>query len=502
MSLSLRKTYWWGAGLTLALLVKVAGLTVGGWLSALGLFLMSLWVPSLAEVSGQARWSWRQRWQTWALVVLTGVLWLPLGWGGYLATLQASIQLPASLQNGIFNSRYEWLPVVGPFWGIVWLWSFKWLPSLRRQLQRPTSYREYWLTGWHASWWAATKQVLRVLPWVVVWLGIGALQAGGVWLSELIQPSWGYLMAVLSFALLQLLAWWGVWQLWHRYWPRRSVTGTNRWVKLILVIAAVGYASWWLQPVSGPLPAVIAHRGVNGPDGVQNTTSALRQTVKQTQPNMVEMDIQPTDGRHWVVMHDPDLRHLADRPGPVQRYKLKQLDGITLSENGQRGQLSTFKQYLTVAEKLHQPLLVEVKALGDAAQLMGPFAADYGQRLIQAHGAVHSLDYQVIERLRQRQSQLRLGLITPFYLTNFSHSVADFYSLQALTATREQVNAMHRDGHAVYFWTVDQPLAMQRLSAMGADGLITNRPGKLRQLQAKPTHYYFYQLINWLVSWL
>ncbi|KZV06032.1 Glycerophosphoryl diester phosphodiesterase [Lactiplantibacillus plantarum] len=43
---------------------------------------------------------------------------------------------------------------------------------------------------------------------------------------------------------------------------------------------------------------------------------------------------------------------------------------------------------------------------------------------------------------------------------------------------------------------------MQRLTAMGADGLITNRPGQLRRLQGQSKHYYFYQLINWLVSWL
>ncbi|MRT32544.1 glycerophosphodiester phosphodiesterase, partial [Xylella fastidiosa subsp. multiplex] len=65
-----------------------------------------------------------------------------------------------------------------------------------------------------------------------------------------------------------------------------------------------GYAGWWLgTPPTAPL-AIIAHRGVNGRDGVQNTTAALKRTVKQVQPDMVDMDIQPTADRHWVVMHD------------------------------------------------------------------------------------------------------------------------------------------------------------------------------------------------------
>ncbi|WP_225422792.1 glycerophosphodiester phosphodiesterase [Lactiplantibacillus garii] len=492
---------WWLVGLLGCLGVKVLGLTIGGWVSGIGLLVLSGWVPVLAEASGSVSWSWRQRGLVWLLVGLTSLLWLPLGWGGLLATLQVSLRLPASFQNVIFNSRYDWLPVVGPLWGVLWLWSFKWLPSLRRQFQRPTTWRNYWRTGWRTPWWPVTKELLSYLPWLLGWIILGGLSAGLVWGVETAALRAAYGVAVVSCTALQLLVWWGLWHEWHRH-LRLSKDRLPRWAVASLAVAGLAYGGWWLRPTTAPLPAVIAHRGVNGQDGVQNTTSALKRTVKRTQPNLVEMDIQPTADQHWVVMHDPTLKQLADRPGPVKRYRLKQLDGITLSEHGQVGRLSSFRQYLKIAEQLHQPLLVEVKAQRGAGQLMGPFADAYGQRLLADHGAVHSLDYQVIVRLRQRNAHVRLGWITPFYLTNFSHSVADFYSLQALTATREQVNAVHRDGQRSYFWTVDRDVAMQRLSAMGADGLITNRPGQLRKLQNGPQHYYFYQFLNWLVGWL
>ncbi|WP_318765789.1 hypothetical protein [Lactiplantibacillus carotarum] len=99
----------------------------------------------------------------WLLLVLTGLTWLPLGWGGYLATLQAGVQLPAAFQNWLFNTRYDWLPVVVPVWGLTWLVSLKWLPSLAQQLHRPTNWRSYWRTGWHQSWWAVVKWLLMRL---------------------------------------------------------------------------------------------------------------------------------------------------------------------------------------------------------------------------------------------------------------------------------------------------------------------------------------------------
>lgn len=497
---------WWLAGILLAVLAKVLGILVGGVVSLLGLLLLSAWLPAMVARSNHESWQAGQFLYRWVLLMFTAVWWLPLGWLGYLATLQASIQLPATVQNIIFNTRYDWLPVAGPLWLLGWLISWKWLPALQRQLTAPTSWRNYWRTGWRISWWTVFKKSRNVWLFLISWLVMAIISGGIVWASGAVSQLVSQFIAVFMMTGLQLLAWLMFVGWWSCLWPETAIAGHSNWQTGLLTLTGLlvlgGYAGWWLgTPPTAPL-AIIAHRGVNGRDGVQNTTAALKRTVKQVQPDMVEMDIQPTADRHWVVMHDPTLKALAGQPGPVHEYPVDKLSGLPLREHGQKGYLSTFKQYFAVAHKLQQPLLVEIKSVGTADQLMGIFADNYAQRLIQQKGAVHSLDYRVIERLHQRAAQLPVGFITPFYLTDFSNSVAGFYSLQALTATREQISAAHRQHRIVYFWTVDRPLAMQRLTAMGADGLITNRPGQLRRLQGQSKHYYFYQLINWLVSWL
>lgn len=493
---------WWISGLIGALVVKWLGIQFGGWLSLLGLLGLSSWLPVLAEKTSRQRWSMRQRGFIWLGQLILGVIWLPLGWGGYLATLQASVQLPAEFQNALFMTRYDWLPWVVPIWGLLWLGSFKWLPAWRNQLQAPTGWRDWWRQGWHQRWWPVCRKLCGLVGWLIGWLVLAVgltLVTGGL---ENLSESLGRVMAIVSVASLQGLFWVigaGCWARWFKL-ASRARPAISRYLIGGLTIVTLGSAAWWLQTPPTTRPAIIAHRGVNGEDGVQNTTSALKKTVQATQPAYVEMDIQPTADKQWVVMHDPTLENLADKPGPVQDYRLQQLVGLPLREHGQRGELSTFSQYLTAAHHLKQPLLVEIKAVGDAVQLISPFADRYASTIAARGGAVHSLDYQVLARLKQRTRKLRVGYITPFYLTAFTPNVANFYSLQALTVTREQLATAQREHKAVYLWTVDRSPQLQRLSVMRPTGLITNQPGRLRRLQGRSQHYYFYQLINWVIS--
>ncbi|MFC6181447.1 glycerophosphodiester phosphodiesterase [Lactiplantibacillus daowaiensis] len=492
----------WLAGLSLAVLVKVLGVQVGGWLTLVGLGILSGWLPWLTgRLSHQVR-SKRQLGYLWTLQLMFALIWLPLGWGGYLATLQASVSLPAAFQNWLFMTRYQWLPIVGSLWAVLWVVSWKWLPSFGQQLRQLTTWRAWWLTGWHTPFWPVVWRLCRLLGGVLGWLVLVGMGIGVVAMVERVSRLAGLGMAVLVVTGVQ-------WDMWCWF-----AGGLQRWLKCPVstrphawrhggyLILSLGLAIWWLNGTNLAAPAVIAHRGVNGHNGVQNTTTALKRTVKATQPAAVEMDIQPTADHQWVVMHDPTLDHLADRRGPVSDYQLNQLAGLPLLENGQHGRLSTFSHYLKTAHHLQQPLLVEIKALGPADELMPAFADKYGRRLSQHQDQVHSLDYAVVARLKRQAPQLRVGFITPFYLTDFQKNAADFYSLQALTVTREQLAAAKRQGKPVYLWTVDRPLAMQRLTTLGATGLITNRPGKLRHLMQGPRLVYTYQLINWVVSWL
>ena len=49
-------------------------------------------------------------------------------------------------------------------------------------------------------------------------------------------------------------------------------------------------------------------------------------------------------------------------------------------------------------------------------------------------------------------------------------------------ARRELIEAAHAEGLAVYVFTVDEPAEMERLLALGVDGIFTNFPDRMRAL--------------------
>lgn len=110
----------------------------------------------------------------------------------------------------------------------------------------------------------------------------------------------------------------------------------------------------------GQTPLIISHRGVDAKNGVQNTIPALRKTA-QAKPNYIEIDIQETKDHKFVVMHDENLKQLADLDTSPQELTLAQLTALTVHENGHQAKIPSFDEYLSVAKQYKQKLLVEIK---------------------------------------------------------------------------------------------------------------------------------------------
>lgn len=259
----------------------------------------------------------------------------------------------------------------------------------------------------------------------------------------------------------------------------------KKWGAGVLVLLALGIqvnlAHKALNVDPGTLPLVISHRGVDGKNGVQNTLPALDKTTHTAKPAYVELDIQETADRRFVVSHDENLRKLAHKNLVIADNSLEQLTQIKLKENGHVAYVTSFDSYLKQAQKLKQPLLVELKInQGTGKKFSEYFCELYGKKLAKKD-AVHSMDLAAINELKQHLPKMQAGYILPFNLFSLAENKADFYSLEYKTATKNFIQTAHANGKKVYLWTINSPKQALMAWVLGADGVITDEPSKIEK---------------------
>ncbi len=227
-------------------------------------------------------------------------------------------------------------------------------------------------------------------------------------------------------------------------------------------------------------PIIISHRGVDDGNGVQNTIPALIKTSKE-HPDYVEMDIQVTKDHQFVVMHDPTLKALAGINKKPSQLTLKQLEKITVRENGHQAKIPSFDAYLKAARQHHQKLLVEIKTSSAYTSAdTKRFINRYGATLLAHHDQVHTLSYKVMRDLKRLDSQQFVSYILPYNLT-FPHTDANGYTMEVTTLNDQFVDKADRNHKTVYAWDIDDTDQMDRMMFMGVTGIITDNLKEMQQ---------------------
>lgn len=123
----------------------------------------------------------------------------------------------------------------------------------------------------------------------------------------------------------------------------------------------------YLTGLEDSTPFTISHRGVDNGNGVQNTIPAMAATIKE-KPDYIEMDIQETKDRQFVVFHDKNLKNLTGRDRTTHEMTLIELQDLQAVENGHVAPVASFDDYLAFANEHHQKLLIEIKTNADDSE--------------------------------------------------------------------------------------------------------------------------------------
>ncbi|WP_367377085.1 glycerophosphodiester phosphodiesterase [Levilactobacillus cerevisiae] len=500
----------------LRLLGEVPGWSVAGFSLILLTLVLSAWQLTQMALTfigrRPAAWqSWQLVWRnkgTWLLVELGLILLtLPLGLWGLSSRLLVRLSVPAAWVNFVGLHRRPVGIVVALIYVIVagycLLWGPRHFRRLTPQIQHPGTARQMIAAlvisgGLYVSWLLVAEGLVGLNWWWGPQLSASAAQLLA-WLS-LSLILFGLLVAAMLSMTTLVWSWCGqpvVPQ------PETSRRQTGALIG-VMVFAAVCISTQTIyQTPQFSQMALISHRGVDHGHGVQNTLGALRYVSRQ-HPTYVEMDLHETKDHQWVVLHDENLAALAGRNVTPHSLTLAQLERLTVHENGYHDRLVGWSTYLKTAERLHQPLLVEIKTTAtDSKGMAARFARQYGARLAADHSAVHSLDYRVVTQVKRTVPQLRVGYITPFNWVSPASIPADFYSFQRISVSQQFIQAAHQMGAQAYLWTPDSRAAMTRMWALGADGQITNELTRLRDVaNQRPAANWWAVLQNFVFSYL
>ncbi len=295
-----------------------------------------------------------------------------------------------------------------------------------------------------------------------------------------------------------------------RTWLRRAALALLAMVALL----ALGYGVLLLVANSRPAgtthsffstPALnLAHRG--GGRLAPEATLAAFDAAVAAGADVLEMDVRRTLDGALVVIHDSTVDRTTDGSGPVASFRLDELRALNAGSNF-RAADGTFpyrRETLVVptfeeVQNAHPDLrfVVEMKTPDTAGPLCEAIAAAGREALT----LVAAFDRDSLEHFRSVCPDvatggsfgevvtfvaLALGGLSGLYDPPFDALLVSEISGPLRVVTPRFLRATRRAGLPVIVWTVNRRADMERLLALGVDGVLTDDPATLAAVIAAP----------------
>ncbi|NLT65304.1 MAG: hypothetical protein GXX84_01720 [Acidobacteria bacterium] len=242
---------------------------------------------------------------------------------------------------------------------------------------------------------------------------------------------------------------------------------------------------------------IIAHRGASG-DAPESTLEAYRLALA-LQADFIEMDAHRLKDGTIVIIHDSDVARTTDRRGKLSRFTLSELKTL---DAGSWFNKSFPEKARPEYEGLRIPTLDEVIDIvagsdtGFYIEIKEPehYPPDFESlllsiihnRRIRERTTVFSFSARSIMKIKALDPGMRTALLVSGRRIDPIASAirvnAEELSLRHDLVTRALVSAARENELAISAWTVDKKPDMQQIIQLGVDRVVTNYPGRLRQL--------------------
>ena len=214
---------------------------------------------------------------------------------------------------------------------------------------------------------------------------------------------------------------------------------------------------------------LIGHRGASKM-APENTLKAFQKAI-DLKADYVEFDVHQSMDGELIVIHDPNTFRSTGHRGSIKKMTLQEIKEL---DAGEGEQIPTLEELITLA-KGRIGLQLEIKASGMAQKIVAALQkADLIESTI-----VSSFIHNELSKVQKMNPNIKLAPLLLGIRKNKTLQKAidhkyGYLHPQYKLITKAFLDAAHEKDIKVNAWTVDSRDDMEKLIAMGIDGIITN----------------------------
>ncbi len=226
---------------------------------------------------------------------------------------------------------------------------------------------------------------------------------------------------------------------------------------------------------------IFAHRGASAIEP-ENTLLAFKSACTANSDG-VEFDIHQVDGE-LMVIHDRYLERTTSGSGLLSEHSFVQLRQL---DAGKGAVIPTLNEVLAVVVN-QNTINIELKGIeiGHISILFECLdKAKDELKLDSKKVLLSSFNHHLLQAIYQQRPELTLGALTaslPLSYAEFAQQL-NAYSVHIVVdyVSEAFVIDAHQRGLKVYVYTVDKLIDIQRVKALGVDGIFANNPAIAKQ---------------------
>ena len=279
---------------------------------------------------------------------------------------------------------------------------------------------------------------------------------------------------------------------WDFGYPARG--SMNRRTMAVILTAVVGVGLFYIydlvrngSELSEELlieTEITAHRG-SSRTAPENTIPAIEAAVEEM-ADSVEIDVQMTADGVVVLGHDASLKRVAGVNRSIASMTFEELEkldvGSWFSSEYAGTRIPSLSEVLELCSQ-KTGLNIEIKYVGKNSELPEKTAEMVREYGMENQCVITSTNLSYLKRVKEALPEIRTGyIISAAYGNFYSSEDVDFISIRSGFVTSALMQNAHEQGKAVYAWTVNTKSELERLTLLGVDGIITDRPVLAREI--------------------